>query len=337
MAVPGPGGGTTLTPDQIADRRSLRRKLSLWRVVAFVAVAAAIVVGIVVASGGFAGLVTPQIARVTISGFISEDRDQLEMLDRLAETDAVAGVIVAIDSTGGATTGGEALYEALRRLSDEKPTVAKMGTVGASAAYMAAIATDQVIARRTTITGSIGVIFQMPEVGGLLDKLGIDVEEVKSAPLKAAPSPFKPASPEALAVIEGIVRDSYDWFVDIVAERRELERSDALVLADGRIFTGRQALDANLIDAIGGEEAALDWLEAEGVDRDLPIRDWQPASRNTSFFSIDAATLWLARRLGILPAEAGSGFIERLLAVDGLMSVWQARPSGSDGPAGGAH
>ncbi|MCP4383884.1 MAG: S49 family peptidase, partial [Hyphomicrobiales bacterium] len=209
--------------------------------------------------------------------------------------------------------------------------------VGASAAYMAAIATDQIIARRTTITGSIGVIFQYPQVGGLLDKLGIDVEEVKSAPLKAAPSLFGPPSPEALAVVEGIVRDSYDWFVDIVAERRELARSDALVLADGRIFTGRQALDASLIDAIGGEEEALDWLAGEGVDRELPIRDWQPVDPNRSWFSADAATLWLAHRLGILPEEAGSGIIERLLAVDGLMSVWQAHPSGSHGPAKGAY
>ncbi|MCP4384734.1 MAG: signal peptide peptidase SppA, partial [Hyphomicrobiales bacterium] len=165
----------SLTPDQIADRRSLRRKVSLWRVVAFVAIAAALVVGIVVTAGGLFDFARPQIARVSISGFIREDRDQLEMLDRLTKSKAVAGVIVAINSTGGATTGGEALYEYLRRLAEEKPTVATMSTVGASAAYMAAIATDQIIARRTTITGSIGVIFQYPQVGGLLDKLGIDV------------------------------------------------------------------------------------------------------------------------------------------------------------------
>ena len=187
----------SLTADQIVDRRSLRRRLSFWRVVAFVAIALGIVAAIVLAAGreGLAGLVLPQIARVSISGFISEDRDQIELLDRIGKSNAVKGVIVAIDSTGGATAGGEALYEALLRLSAKKPTVATMATVGASAAYMAAIATNHVIARRTTITGSIGVIFQYPQVSELLDKVGVEIETVKSSPLKAEPSPFGPATP----------------------------------------------------------------------------------------------------------------------------------------------
>mgnify|MGYP000205975873 CR=1 FL=1 len=332
----------SLTADQIVDRRSLRRKLSFWRLIAFVAIALGIVAAILLAAGrdGLAGLVSPQIARVTISGFITNDREQLELLDKLGRTDAVKGVIVAINSTGGATAGGEALYEALRRLSDKKPTVATMATVGASAAYMAAIATDHIIARRTTITGSIGVLFQYPEVSQLLDKVGVEIETVKSSPLKAEPSPFKPASPEALAVIGGIVRDTYDWFVDIVAERRNLERSDALVLADGRIFTGRQALDAKLIDEIGGEEQALDWLATKGVDSKLPVRDWEPAGSGGSLFSADLALLWIARQLGIAPDGAAAGLIDgalgQRLKLDGLLSVWQGPGTGEHNPAEGA-
>lgn len=332
----------SLTADQIVDRRSLRRKLSFWRVIAFLAVAAAVVAAIAVAAGrdGLAGLITPQIARVTISGFITEDRDQIELIDRIARSEAVKGVIVAIDSTGGATAGGEALYEALLRLSAKKPTVATMGTVGASAAYMAAIATNHVIARRTTITGSIGVIFQYPEVSQLLDKVGVDIEEVKSSPLKAEPSPFKPATPEGLAVIGSVVRDTYDWFVDIVAERRGLERADALILADGRIFTGRQALDAKLIDAIGGEEQALDWLATKGVDRKLPVRDWKPANSDGGFFSADLALVWLARQLGIAPDFGGGtlidGALRERLKLDGLMSVWQGPGGGDFNPPEGA-
>ena len=332
----------SLTADQIVDRRSLRRKLSFWRVLAFVALALAIVAAIVFAAGrdGLSGLMSPQIARVSISGFITENRDQLELLDRIGESDAVKGVIVAIDSTGGATAGGEALYEALLRLSEKKPTVATMGTVGASAAYMAAIATDHVVARRTTITGSIGVLFQYPEISQLLDKVGVDVETVKSSPLKAEPSPFQPASPEALAVIGSVVRDTYDWFVDIVAERRGLERADALILADGRIFTGRQALDARLIDAIGGEEAALDWLATKDVDRKLPIRDWKPAGRSGGLLSADLAILWIARQLGIAPDLAGGGLIDgtlrERLKLDGLLSVWQGPGGGAAGFAEGA-
>ncbi len=332
----------SLTADQIVDRRSLRRRLSFWRVVAFVAVALAIVAAIVLAAGrdGLAGLVTPQIARITISGFITEDRDQIELIERVEKADAVKGVIVAIDSTGGATTGGEALYEALMRLSAKKPTVATMGTVGASAAYMAAIATDHVIAHRTTITGSIGVIFQYPEVSQLLDKVGVEIETVKSAPLKAEPSPFKPATPEGLAVIAGIVRDTYDWFVDIVAERRGLERSDALILADGRIFTGRQALDAKLIDEIGGEEQAIAWLAKKGVSKKLPIRDWEPRDRSRGFLSADLALLWIARQLGIGPGFPGGGVVDGMLRerlmLDGLLSVWQGPAVGDTLPAEGA-
>ena len=252
----------SMTADQIADRRRIRRKLAFWRVSAFVVLFVALVSAIIAVRGrdSFPTIASAHIARVTIDGFITVDRDQLKLLATLAKTNAVKGVIVAIDSTGGATTGGEALYEGLRDLAEAKPTVASVGTVGASAAYMAAIATDHVVARRTSITGSIGVLFELPEISGLMDKIGVEVEEIRSGPLKAEPSPFRPASPAARAMVAGVIGDSFDWFVDIVAERRDMARGEALGLADGRIYTGRQALDAKLIDEIGGEDAAVAWL-----------------------------------------------------------------------------
>jgi protease-4 len=324
----------SMDAEQIVDRRRLRRKLSFWRVIAFVALAVVVVGALIWAAGPdtFVRLAGPQIARVTISGFITDSREQSELLDRLARADGVKGVIVAIDSTGGATAGGEALYEGLRKLAAKKPTVATIGTVGASAAYMAAIATDHVIARRNSITGSIGVIFDAPEVSQLLDKLGIRVEEIKSAPLKAEPSPFHPASPEAKAVIASLIADSYDWFVDIVAKRRNLAHADAQTLADGRIFTGRQALQANLIDEIGGEETAIDWLASKGVDRKLPVKDWERERSGGGWFTADAAVLWVARAVGIAPALLGNGALDGLLPerlkLDGLLSVWQGSSDG---------
>ena len=320
----------TLDADQIVDRRRLRRKLSFWRVAAFLllAVVAIVVIGLLAGRDTFSALAPPQIARVTISGFITDDQEQTELFDRLAKTDGVKGVIVAIDSTGGATSGGEALYEGLRRLAAKKPTVAAVGTFGASAAYMAAIATDHIVARRTSITGSIGVIFEFPEVSQLMKTLGVNIEEIKSAPLKAEPSPFRPASDEARAVIQGVIKDTFDWFVDIVAERRGLQRSDALTLADGRVFTGRQALAAKLVDEIGGEEVALTWLGSKGVDTGLPIRDWKPKRSGGGLFSADAALLWMARELGFGPELLRGGLIDRVLPdrlkLDGLLSVWQA-------------
>lgn len=328
----------TMDADQIVDRRRLRRKLTFWRVAAFLLLALAIVGALLYASGD--SLTTPQIARVSVSGFIAEDRDQLKMLDRLANADAVKGVLVSIDSTGGSTAGGESLYEALRRLAAKKPVVATIGTVGASAAYMTAIATDHIVARRTSITGSIGVIFEYPEVSQLLKTLGVSMEEIKSAPLKAEPSPFHPASDEAKAVIAGMITDSYNWFVDIVADRRKLARADALRLADGRVYTGRQALDQKLIDEIGGEEEAIAWLGSKGVDVKLPVRDWKPERPGQGFFSADAIGLWVARQLGFGPLLLKGDVLNRVLPerlkLDGLMSVWQG-PSGGDGaPAEGA-
>ena len=331
----------SFTADQIVDRRRLRRKLSFWRLAAFLAAAVAIVAGAgLIASGGrLPGIVEPQIARLSIEGFITDNQDQLDLIDELAEADAVKGVIVAIDSTGGASAGGEALYDALRRLAAKKPVVAEMRTVGASAAYMAAIATDHIIARRSTLTGSIGAIFQYPEVSGLLDHLGVKVEDIASSPLKAQPSPFKPASEEAKAVLAGVVRDIHGWFVDLVAERRGLARSDALTLADGRIFTGQQALAVNLIDEIGGEREAIAWLKTRGVDDTLPVRDWRPKSTDGGLLSARAIAFFIGRELGLardLPAAAFDYLVPERLKLDGLVSVWQAPVGGPEEPTRGA-
>ena len=325
----------SMTADQIVDRRRLRRKVTFWRVVSVLAVIIVIGVGIAAFAGrdGVPILTEPQIARVTISGFIADDRERDQLFAKLAKTDAVKGVIVAIDSTGGATTGGEALYESLRKLAAAKPTVAAVGTFGASAAYMAAIATDHIVARRTSLTGSIGVIFQYPEISALLDKLGVKVEDIKSAPLKAEPNPFKPTSPEARAVIDGIVQDTFGWFVDIVAERRQMPTSQARALADGRIYTGRQALDSKLIDELGGEETAIAWLATKGVDAKLPVRDWEPSRPGRGLFPFaDAALIWIAQTTGLSPSLIPAAVLDRIvpesLKLDGLLSVWQGSSGG---------
>ena len=317
--------------DQIIDRRRLKRKLVFWRVVGLLALVAAIVAGAVLAIGPerIGERSNPHVARISIDGFIADDRAQLELIDRLAETAAVRAVLVSIDSPGGATVGGEALYDALRKLSAKKPTVASIKTLGASAAYMAAIATDHVVAYKTSITGSIGVLFQSPEVSEAMQKLGIKLIEVKSSPLKAAPSPFEPATPEALAVIQGLIGDSYDWFVGIVAERRNLDRPQALRLSDGRVYSGSQALAAGLIDEVGGEGEAFDWLvKNKGIDPTMRIVEWKKEKPESSFSFAQAALSLLARQAGLDPAMLGAVGLGRLmperLNLDGLLSVWQA-------------
>jgi protease-4 len=303
--------------DFLVDRRRTRRKLFFWRLAAFIALAAALVaIGIGFAGDGLVAKGRPHIARVSVNGLITSDRKVLTMLDGLGRNDAVAGVIVAIDSPGGTTAGGEELYTALRRLAADKPVVAEMSTLAASAGYMVAIAADHIVAERTTITGSIGVLFQYGNVGGLLDKIGVEVKTIKSAPLKAEPSPFTyPEQPGAAEMIGRLVNDTFEWFVDIVAERRGLKREDALKLADGSVYSGRQALELGLVDGIGGEREAIAWLEeSRGVAKDLPVLDWAPPAPFEPLSLVGrAAGRLVGLDLSALPAQA---------SLDGLISVW---------------
>src|SRR5690606_29110001 len=143
--------------DAIVDRRRLRRKLSFWRVAAFVVLAAALAAGLAVVLGLDSALSarSAHIARLSISGFITGGREELKLIERVRKSKSVRAVIVSITSTGGSASGGEALYEELRKLAEAKPVVATIGTVGTSAAYMAALASDHIVARRSSITGSV--------------------------------------------------------------------------------------------------------------------------------------------------------------------------------------
>ena len=308
----------------IADRRNLRRKLSFWRVVALV-----FLVGIGFALyrtfGEGAGSAAPHVARVQISGMITDDKELLERLERIAESDRVKALVVSISSPGGTTYGGERIFKAIRKVAEKKPVVSDIRTLAASAGYMIATAGDQVIAGESSITGSIGVIFQYPQVDEVMKKVGISLEEIKSAPLKAEPSPFHPASEEAKTMIRNMVMDSYAWFVDLVADRRKLPREEVLKLADGAIFTGRQALAAKLVDKLGGDEDIRVYLESRGVSKDLPVVDWKEQNSSSSF--------WLASMLTQLFKQTGLSeamtpdmlrvFGADKLFLDGLVSVWQ--------------
>lgn len=315
--------------EYIADRRRLRRKLTFWRVAGFLAVVLAIV-AVAWQRTGFdpAGPGRDQIARVSIGGVILNDRDFVEMLDEVAESGAVRGVVVSIDSPGGTTTGAEEIYAALRRLSEAKPTVAFVDSLAASGGYIAALGADRIVSRQTAIVGSIGVLMQAPNVSDLLDRIGVDVIEIKSSPLKAAPSPVNPPDPAAVAALQVVIDDTYAWFVDLVGERRPLTAAQLQAVIDGRVHNGRQALALGLVDALGTEADAIAWLEQErGVPTDLPVRDWEP-ERDRGPFDVFAAGATLAALAGwdgvatTLAALSGSA---RVLQLDGLLALWQPR------------
>ena len=246
----------SLDSDVIVDRRRIRRKLTFWRVAAVVvAIAAVVAVGVIATPGGRSALTTSgSIARVNIDGLIRSDQDRVEALERLEKSQAAA-VIVHINSPGGTTAGSEQLYDALVRLKAKKPLVVVVEGLAASGGYITAIAADHIIAQQSSLVGSIGVLFQFPNFTELLKTVGVKVEEVKSSPLKAAPNGFEPTSPEARAALDALVKDSYAWFRGLVKERRGMD--DALLdkVADGRVFTGRQAVELKLIDQLGDEKS----------------------------------------------------------------------------------
>ena len=318
--------------DAILERRRLRRRASFWRASAFVILAAALLAGMNWASDerGFRpAAVLGQIADIKVEGFIETTPKAVDLLKRASEDAAVRAILLHIDSPGGAASGGEALYRAVRNAAEKKPVVAVIDGLGASAAYMTAIAADHVIARESSITGSIGVIFQFGNFGELLGKLGIEYGEIKSAPMKGEPSIFKDPDPAALAMIQALVNDSYDWFVDLVAERRKFAPEEARRLADGSVFTGRQALALKLIDAVGSDEEARAWLAAEkGISEDLPLREWKDDEGFFSLLGTDALA-GFARLAGFDPGVSpAAALLPRRLTVDGLLSVWQGPISG---------
>lgn len=262
-----------LERDYLDERRRKWRRSAFWR-----GVLATIVVLFVL--GGIVGALTdpavrPHIARLDIAETIYLDHERDQLIADMAADENVRAVILHVNSPGGTVAGSEALYENLRALAAEKPVVSVMGEVGASGAYLAAIAADHVVTRGNTLTGSIGVILEYPDMTGLMDRIGIGLVTLRSSETKAGPSPFRPLSAAERAVEEAMIADSYQWFRGLVADRRDLSGAALDAVADGRTFTGRQALDAGLVDELGGEDAARAWLESVSGDlADLEVIDW---------------------------------------------------------------
>jgi protease-4 len=325
----------SLDSDVIVDRRRIRRKLTFWRVAAaVVAIAAIVAVAAIATPVGRSALTSSgSIARVHIDGLIRSDADRVEALERLENSHAAA-VVVHINSPGGTTAGSEQLYDALTRLKAKKPMAVVVEGLAASGGYITAIAADHIVAQQTSLVGSIGVLFQFPNFTDLMKTVGVKVEEVKSSPLKAAPNGFEPTSPEARAALDSLVKDSYAWFRGLVKERRGMD--DALLekVADGRVFTGHQAVDLKLIDELGDEKAAVAWLVAQkGVKAGLPVRDYKltPRFGDLTFLRTAASiTLDALGFNGIARQIEQAGLVQAAdrLSLDGLLALWQ--PAGTN-------
>ena len=263
--------------EYLVERRKLSRRVTFWRALTFlIALAAILGAGFYAAGGGQMERRLAHIAKLKISGVITGDDATLKLIHDVEESNA-KGALIVIESPGGTVTGSEALYAALRKLSAKKPTVAIVDGMAASGGFIAAIGTDHIIARETSIVGSIGVLFQYPDVVRMLDMIGVKVESIKSSPLKAAPSPIESATPESRAAIAALVNANFEWFKALVKERRHLDDAQLAAVSDGRVFTGKQGVELMLVDEVGSEDQAIAWLEKErGLAKGLPIRELHP-------------------------------------------------------------
>jgi len=296
------------TAEQIIDRRRMKRRLLLWKMISVVAILGLLVIGFG-RSSGFTD--KNYIARIDVTGLLVEDRYRNTLFLELADNDNIKALIVAINSPGGTIVGGEDLFRGLRRVAKNKPVVAVMGSTATSAAYMTAIGADHIIARPGSLTGSIGVILQTADVTGLMEKIGIKPEIIKSSPLKAQPNPMEVFAPDAKDAITDVIKDYYSMFRDMVIDRRKLPKTTITALADGRVFTGRQALANGLIDQLGDELDAKQWLQSEKkleeelpiytVEPDYPERPWQE----------------------FISGSIGKAITSNRFALDGVISVWQ--------------
>lgn len=316
----------SLSSDNFTALIHLRDQARKWKNVAFIMLIAILLL----AFKAFCGsneVVNPDIdaggdyiANITVEGIILDDDYRSEILNKIATQKNIKAVIVNINSPGGGIVGSEILYDNLREIAKNKPIVTLMGSLAASGGYMASIASDYLIARNGTLTGSIGVIMQTSEVTDLANKLGVKFVTYKSSPLKGAPSPFEKPNPQVDRVINESIKDSYQFFSGLVKERRgnKLNKDDMNEILDGRVFTGRQALKSGLVDAIGGKNEALKYLQTQKVDTDkLPVRNVElakPEKLLEKLFGEDAM------------AKSISGFFAKTFGLnlhgEQLMTIW---------------
>ena len=310
----------SLETDLLLDRRRLKRRLSFWRVLAILCAAAFVVIaaGRGVRLFGGAGLGT-HIARVSVTGVMTEDRKLVEAVDALARDPSVPAVLLYVDSPGGTVGAGDSLHAALARVAAAKPVVAVMAGTAASAGYMISVAAQRIFGRASTLTGSIGVILETGDASGLLNRIGIDAEAITSGPLKDQPSFIRPLTPEGRTYLHDLVNSLYGQFVAIVAEGRHMDEAKVRQLADGRAYTGQQALQLGLIDQIGGERDAREWLDHEKhVSLGTPIRDLR----------VDRGG-WLQRSFGSVLGGFLPGWSAVLLPrTPGAWAIWQGGGAG---------
>jgi len=312
----------SIDPDFLIERRSIRRRLSLWRISSFILLLVLIII-LFFKDKNFQNTYSEHIASIEIKGLITGNKETIKLLREMRESDNVSAVILYINSPGGTTVGSEILYDELRKLAQKKPLVAVMKTMATSGGYIAALSADYIVARGNTITGSIGVLLQWVRIDEGLKKLGIEVNTIKSGELKAEPDFIGPTSVKTRQVTQRLIDDSYNWFINLVSERREMNIVKVRNLSDGRVYSGRQALNNGLIDILGGEEEAINWLvNVKGLNKDTNVVEWDAHLDK----DIKIIPKFLSKVFGIIGIELNNyGIFQNRITeerLDGLLSLW---------------
>jgi protease IV len=239
---------------------SRRVTVMVTAVLVYVAVAGLFVLSIggLTRGEGGAGLFGPRVAIVELEGVIIEVDDIVRELKAHRENPTVRAVVLRINSPGGVVGPTQELHDAVRRLREAgKPVVASLGAVAASGGYYVAVACDQIYANRGTLTGSIGVIMQLPNFEQLMKKIGVDYVVVKAGQFKDVGNFARPMTADERRVMQALLDDVHGQFIDAVAAGRKLSREEVLRFADGRVFSGAQAKELRMVDALGGLEDAV--------------------------------------------------------------------------------
>lgn len=308
----------SLQVDLLTERMKLRSDLKTWKSVAI----AFVVLTFIILLGKNFDLFADKkpnsyVARIHINGMIVEDMEILKNIRKLKDNNSVKAIIMHVNSPGGTIVGGESLYKALLDTAQTKPVVAVFGSLATSGAYMIASAADHIVSHEGTITGSIGVIMESFKIDGLANKVGVDFKTYRSVPLKGEPLPFGETSQKAQNVLNDMLDDAHNLFVDIVdAGRPEMERDEIVPLADGRVYTGRQALDVGLVDTLGSEKEAMDWLKSEKGIPDIEITDFNLKNKKSPFEQLFEAAV---------DQEIFASAKQLFMPPTAIMAIWSPR------------
>ena len=243
-----------------------------------------------------------RIALIRVEGVILDSQTTIGELKRFSENPSVKAIVIRIDSPGGGVVPSQEIYNAVKQVRSKhnKAVIASMGSVAASGGYYIAAATDRIVANPGTLTGSIGVIMETANVEGLLQKIGVEGVVIKSGKYKDVGSPLRKMSTDERGLLQGVMDDVHKQFIEAVAEGRSLELRAAQALADGRIFTGRQAKEAKLVDELGDLEDAIQ-LAAEVVGIEGEPKVIEPRRRFSLREVLDSKLSMLFPKLDVQP------------------------------------